>query len=122
MQLFIRETTFRQMHCQMCGIYIYIYKKSYTYSHLDSIGFVMFVEGSSRHQETQAKNITRIAKRCPENITSVVKCLKFLFPKVLLFFLNFNERLHDFCGRGCIIFLTTVSNITAVTTVNYYRH
>ena len=29
------------------------------------------------------KNIARIAKRCPENITLVVKCVKFLFPKVL---------------------------------------
>ena len=27
------------------------------------------------------KNIARIAKRCPENITSVVKCVKLLFPK-----------------------------------------
>ena len=29
------------------------------------------------------KNIARIAKRCPENITLVVKCVKLLFPKVL---------------------------------------
>ena len=29
------------------------------------------------------KNIARIAKRCPENITSIVKCVKFLFPKVV---------------------------------------
>ena len=28
------------------------------------------------------KNIARIAKRCPENITSVVKCVKLLFSKV----------------------------------------
>ena len=30
-----------------------------------------------------SKNIARIAKRCPENITSVVKCVKLLLPKVL---------------------------------------
>ena len=29
------------------------------------------------------KKIARIAKRCPENITSFVKCVKLLFPKVL---------------------------------------
>ena len=29
------------------------------------------------------KNIARIAKCCPENITSVVKCVKFHFPKKL---------------------------------------
>ena len=29
------------------------------------------------------KNIARIAKRCPENITSVVKCVDLLFPKEL---------------------------------------
>ena len=32
-----------------------------------------------RHQE----NIARIAKRCPENIASVVKCVKLFLPKVL---------------------------------------
>ena len=32
-----------------------------------------------RHQ----KNIARIAKRCPEDIASVVKCVKFFLPKVL---------------------------------------
>ena len=32
-------------------------------------------------------NIARIAKRCPENITLVVKCVKFLFPKVQTKFL-----------------------------------
>ena len=32
------------------------------------------------------KKIARIAKRCPENITSVVKCVKLLFPKVLRIF------------------------------------
>ena len=32
------------------------------------------------------KKIARIAKRCPENITVVVKCQKLLFPKVLIFF------------------------------------
>ena len=29
------------------------------------------------------QNIARIAKRCPENISSIVKCVKLLFPKVL---------------------------------------
>ena len=29
------------------------------------------------------KNIARIAKRCPENIASVVKCVKLFLPKVL---------------------------------------
>ena len=55
-------------------------------------------------QPLHKKNIARIEKRCPENITSVVKCTKLLFPKVLtkfkLFFLRlcdfFVERLHDF--------------------------
>ena len=28
-------------------------------------------------------NIARIAKRCPGNITSIVKCVKLLFPKLL---------------------------------------
>ena len=30
-----------------------------------------------------SKNIGRTAKRCPENVRSVVKCVKLLFPKVL---------------------------------------
>ena len=34
-------------------------------------------------------NIARTAKRCPENITLVVKCLKLLFPKVLSKFIFF---------------------------------
>ena len=29
------------------------------------------------------ENIARIAKRCPEKITSLVKCVKLLFPKIL---------------------------------------
>ena len=29
------------------------------------------------------KNIARIAKRCPEDIASVVKCVKLFLPKVL---------------------------------------
>ena len=32
---------------------------------------------------TSNKNIARIAKRCPEKITSVVKCVELLFPKKL---------------------------------------
>ena len=32
---------------------------------------------------TPNKNIARIAKRCPEKITSVVKCVKLLFSKIL---------------------------------------
>ena len=39
-------------------------------------------------------NIARIAKRCPENITSVVKCVKLLFPKVLSS--KKKKRLRDF--------------------------
>ena len=35
------------------------------------------------------QNIARIAKRCPENITSVVRCIKLLFPKVLRKFFFF---------------------------------
>ena len=31
----------------------------------------------------QKKNIARIAKRCPEDIASVVKCVKLFLPKVL---------------------------------------
>ena len=42
------------------------------------------------------KNIARIAKRCPENITLVVKCVMLLFPK---------KRRKKI--RGCVIFLTT---------------
>ena len=34
-------------------------------------------------------NIARIAKRCPENIILVVKCVELLFPKVLRMFLFF---------------------------------
>ena len=55
------------------------------------------------------KNIARIAKRCPENITSVVKCVKCLFPKVPweLYFISFKwgvpwfllKRLHHFCNQ-----------------------
>ena len=30
---------------------------------------------------TYQQNIARIAKRCPENITTVVKCVKLLFPE-----------------------------------------
>ena len=33
------------------------------------------------HANSPPKNIARIAKRCSENITSVFKCVKFLFPK-----------------------------------------
>ena len=38
---------------------------------------------SGDNTDCQEENIARIAKRCPENITSVVKCVKFFFPKLL---------------------------------------
>ena len=42
------------------------------------------------------QNIARIAKRCPENITSVIKCVKLLFPKILwkFFFLFIKKNLQ----------------------------
>ena len=59
------------------------------------------------HKITQPpKNIARIAKHCPENITSVVKCVKLLFPKY------FFERSRNF--------FTTLSTVTAVTTVTFH--
>ena len=58
------------------------------------------------------KNIARIAKRCPENITLFVKCFKLLFPKVL----RKRKEKRSFL-RGCAIFLTTVTTVTAFTTV-----
>ena len=42
---------------------------------------IQFPKEEIQHQEK--KNIARIAKRCPENITSVVKCVKLLLAKVL---------------------------------------
>ena len=53
----------------------------------------------SRNLSNNNKNIARIAKHCPENITLIVKCVKLLFQKVKkpFFFLNFViERLRDF--------------------------
>ena len=47
---------------------------------------------TKNHATSQPKNIVRIAKRCPENITLVVKCLKLLFPKVLRKFIFFYSR------------------------------
>ena len=43
------------------------------------------------------ENIARIAKRCPENITSFVKCVKLTFPKVLRKF--FKKVAWIFCGE-----------------------
>ena len=38
--------------------------------------------GNRAYRVNIGKKIARIAKRCPENITSDVKCVKLLFPKV----------------------------------------
>ena len=69
------------------------------------------------HQKNHAisqQNIVRIAKRCPENITSVVKCVKLHFPKKTR--KKEKNRLHNFLWRGCLICLTTVTTVAAVTT------
>ena len=44
------------MHCQMCGIYFKKKTISNMHSCIDPVGSVMFVERSSRHQETHGKN------------------------------------------------------------------
>ena len=56
MQLFMQETTLKPMHSQKCGLYFKKKTISYMYSHIDSVGSVMFVERSSRHQETQEED------------------------------------------------------------------
>ena len=52
-----------------------------------SPSFLSFIKIRAREEIITAEmdwtNIVRIAKRCPENITSVVKYVKLLFPKVL---------------------------------------
>ena len=47
------------------------------YSHIDSVGSVMFVERSSRHQETHAKKSTKSSK------LSLYHFLEFLSTRVL---------------------------------------
>ena len=57
------------------------------------------------------KNMARIAKRCPEIITSVVKYVKLLFPKK---FKKLKKKLEFACffvWRSCMIFLTTVTTV-----------
>ena len=49
------------------------------------------------HATSPQKNIARIAKRCPENMTLVVKCVKLHFPKK-------TDKVKE-TKRGCIIFL-----------------
>ena len=41
-----------------------------------------------KNHTTSRKNTKRITKRCPENITLVLKCVKLLFPKLLRKFLK----------------------------------
>ena len=48
-----------------------------------------------------------MAKRCRENITKVVKCVKLHFPKVLRSFFVFFLVCVIFLCRGCVIFLTS---------------
>ena len=48
-----------------------------------------------RLHKTTKKNIARIAKRCPENTISVVKCVKWPFPKVLFFFYSDSDSDSD---------------------------
>ena len=64
---------------------------------------------TSQQNKNQAtcplKNIARIAKRCPENITLVVKCVKLHFPKVL------RKLTYLF------LFFTVVTAVTVVTVV-----
>ena len=45
---------------------------------------------TQNHASSQ-QNIATITKHCPENITSVVKCVELLFPKVLRLFLLLNS-------------------------------
>ena len=76
------------------------------------------------------KNIARIAKRCPEKITSVVKCVELLFPKNIkrvkksissvvnvskLFLLNYVTIITVTTVTITIVTITTVT-ITIVTT------
>ena len=56
--------------------FIYIYGRSF-WPNLHSAGTLIKITS------TQTKNIARIAKRCPEDIASVVKCVKLFLPKVL---------------------------------------
>ena len=64
----MRETTLKQMHCP----YVWnIFKEKnnlFMPSHIDSVGSVMFVERSSRHQETHAKNALYLVS--PLSVTS----------------------------------------------------
>ena len=75
---------------------------------------------TQNHAATQ-QNLAKIAKRCPENMTSVVKCFKFLFPKVLRkFFLKMGGCLI-FLWRGCVNFLTTVTNVTKILAQYFWK-
>ena len=66
----------------------------------------------AQNQATFKKNIARIAKPCPENITLVFKCVKLHFPKVLR---KFQKKGHKiFLGRGFVIFFTSVTTVTTV--------
>ena len=50
---------------------------------------------TTKSRNLSIRNIARITKRCPENITLGVKCVKLLFTKVLrkyIFFCNKKER------------------------------
>ena len=62
---------------------------------------------------TSQQSIARIAKRCPENITSFIKCVKLLFLKVQR---KGKKKFKMgayiiFLWRGCMIFLTTVTTV-----------
>ena len=48
-----------------------------------------------QNHATSQKNIARIAKCCPENITLITKCVKLIFPKVLRKFLFYSSYSSD---------------------------
>ena len=57
---------------------------------------------TKNHVSCQQQNIARIVKRCPENITWFVKCVKLLCPKVLTKWNGRRNKLRgfmNFCGE-----------------------
>ena len=66
--------------------------------------------------ESLILNIAGIGKRCPENITLVVKCVKFLFLKVLR-----KRKEKNSFFFNCTTFFTIITTVSAVTTVFFLK-
>ena len=62
------ETKWKQMHCQMCGICFKAKNNFFMFSHILSVGSVMFVGRSARHKETRAKQALNLVS--PLSVTS----------------------------------------------------